>query len=229
MKIILLLCFLATPFVAAADPQSDACLSSVRADLRLAWPQNHTINIVTFGHSVPAGYFVTPAVHTREAYPRLVADALAGVYPTAVVNVITSAVGGETSAQGIQRFRTEVLGHSPRVVTIDYGLNDRGLPIAQSRANLLTMIREARTAGSCVVLLTPSPDLGGEPPAAKSTLSEQVSMIRSLAEEEGVPMADVYAAFIAYKGRPQELMAQPNHPGEKGHQLIATEILKLLK
>ncbi|WP_128419752.1 hypothetical protein [Xanthomonas theicola] len=70
MKIIVLLCFLAAPFAAAAVglPEADNCLAEVKHDLRLAWPQNQTINIVAFGHSVPAGYFATPYVHTREAF-----------------------------------------------------------------------------------------------------------------------------------------------------------------
>ncbi|QNH24166.1 SGNH/GDSL hydrolase family protein [Xanthomonas theicola] len=159
----------------------------------------------------------------------MVADGLAQAYPTAVLNVITSAVGGETSDQGAQRFRAQVLGHSPRVATIDYGLNDRALNIEKSRANLLNMIREARRANACAILLTPSLDLQGDPPSFKSTLIEQVDMIRPLVKTEKVPLADSYAAFRAYKGSPQDLMAQPNHPGAKGHKIIAEQILKLLK
>ncbi|WP_155975829.1 SGNH/GDSL hydrolase family protein, partial [Xanthomonas maliensis] len=184
MKIMRLLLSLATlPFAAHAAPAPapavGACLAAVKQELRLAWPENHTVNIVAFGHSVPAGYFATPSVHGREAYPRLIADGLDRLYPTAVINVITSAVGGENSSQGLLRFRREVLGHSPRVIMIDYGLNDRGLTVAQSRSNLMSMIGEARSVRACVVLMTPSIDLSGDPPLSKSTLLQQVEMIRS--------------------------------------------------
>ncbi|MBB5876101.1 MULTISPECIES: SGNH/GDSL hydrolase family protein [Xanthomonas] len=232
MKTILLLsCLVAAPFVAHAATSADSgtCLGAVKHELRLAWPQNHTINIVTFGHSVPAGYFVVPAVHSKDAYPQRIADALEQLYPTAVINVITSAVGGENSSQGLSRFVAEGLGHLPRVITIDYGLNDRNLTVAQSRSNLAAMIREARAANACVVLMTPSIDLKGDPPAAKSTLLEQVDMIRKLAKTEGVSLVDSYAAFAAYQGNRQDLMAQSNHPNAKGHQLIADKVVELLK
>ncbi|MCW0450208.1 SGNH/GDSL hydrolase family protein [Xanthomonas sacchari] len=232
MKTILLLsCLAAAPFVAHAATSTDGgtCLGAVKQELRLAWPQNHTINIVAFGHSVPAGYFVVPAVHSKDAYPQRVADALEQLYPTAVINVITSAVGGENSSQGLSRFAAEGLGHRPKVIMIDYGLNDRNLTVAQARSNLTAMIREARAAKACVVLMTPSIDLKGDPPAAKSTLLEQVGMIRKLAKTQGVSLVDSYAAFAAYKGSRQDLMAQSNHPNAKGHQLIADKVVELLK
>ncbi|MEW2929575.1 SGNH/GDSL hydrolase family protein [Stenotrophomonas maltophilia] len=91
------------------------------------------MDIVAFGHSVPAGFGVTPAVHKRDAYPRQLEDALADAYPHAVLNVITSAVGGENSQQGRDRFQRGVLDLHPRVVLIDYGLNDRALPLLLAR------------------------------------------------------------------------------------------------
>lgn len=232
MKTILLLsCLAVTPFVAHAAGSVDrgTCLSAVKQELRLAWPQNHTINIVAFGHSVPAGYFVVPTVRSKDAYPQRVADALERLYPTAVINMITSAVGGENSSQGLRRFVAEGLGHLPRVITIDYGLNDRNLTVAQSRSNLAAMIREAQPANACVILMTPSIDLNGDPPTSRSTLLEQVAMIRELAKAQGVPLVDSYAAFAAYDGNPQDLMAQSNHPNAKGHQIIADKVVELLK
>ncbi len=228
-KVLLFVCLIAIPFTVKAADQGAACLSGVKQELRLAWPQNHTVNIVAFGHSVPAGYFVPPSVHSKDAYPRRVEDALEQLYPTAVINVITSAVGGESSSEGQRRFLEEGLGHLPKVIMIDYGLNDRRLTVDQSRSNLESMIHEARSASVCVVLMTPSIDLIGDPPGAKSTLLEQVHMIRELAKAEGTSLADSYAAFEAYEGDRQALMAQSNHPNARGHQLIADQIVDLLK
>src|SRR6185312_4859495 len=47
-------------------------LAPVLAELRKKWPGNKIINLVFHGHSVPAGYFKTPAIHTFQAYPMLV-------------------------------------------------------------------------------------------------------------------------------------------------------------
>ncbi|QNH24310.1 SGNH/GDSL hydrolase family protein [Xanthomonas theicola] len=54
-------------------------------------------------------------------------------------------------------------------------------------------------------------------------------MTRELAKTERVPLADSYAAFEAYEGNQQDLMAQPNHPNAKEHQLIADQVVELFK
>ena len=54
-------------------------------------------------------------------------------YPYAVVNTITTAIGGENSEQGCLRFAGDVLTHRPDVVFIDYSLNDRGLGPERAR------------------------------------------------------------------------------------------------
>ncbi|MCX6631512.1 MAG: hypothetical protein NTW28_28195 [Candidatus Solibacter sp.] len=75
-------------------------LSDVIAELQKEWPANRAVNILFHGHSVPAGYFKTPAVHSLEAYPHLVRAELARRFPHAVVNVIVTAKGGEDSVRG---------------------------------------------------------------------------------------------------------------------------------
>ena len=87
--------------------------------------RNRTVHIVCHGHSVPAGYFATPMVDTFNAYPPLLHRELKHRFPFAVVNVIVTAIGGEGSPQGADRFEADVLCHRPDLVTIDYGLNDR--------------------------------------------------------------------------------------------------------
>lgn len=37
-------------------------LSDIKTELQKEWPKNRTMNIVFYGHSVPAGYFKTPHV-----------------------------------------------------------------------------------------------------------------------------------------------------------------------
>jgi len=47
-----------------ADPK--VYLSDVKQELEKTWPQNRTVNLVFHGHSVPAGYFLTPHVNTLQ-------------------------------------------------------------------------------------------------------------------------------------------------------------------
>ena len=60
-------------------------LAPVIAQMQVQWPKNRTVNIVVHGHSVPSGYFKTPAVDSLHAYPNLLRVALAGKYTNAVI------------------------------------------------------------------------------------------------------------------------------------------------
>lgn len=203
------------------------CIGQVVDDLAVAWPKNRTINIVAFGHSVPAGYGKTPNVQKTDAYPRLLEDSLAAAYPLAVINVITEGVGGENSTQGLTRFQRDALDHHPRVVMIDYGLNDRSLPLAESERNLTKMIMESRSAGACAILMTPTWDDQASPQRLDDPLRVQADMIKNLGSRLQVPVADSLESFMRFKGERGSLMAQSNHPNRKGHELVAENLAAL--
>ena len=73
-------------------------LKDIQAELRKTWPESRTINFVFHGHSVPSGYFVTPDVRKFESYPHLALVKIKDEYPSAVVNSITTSIGGENAA-----------------------------------------------------------------------------------------------------------------------------------
>lgn len=203
-----------------AGPPPPTYLEQVRAELRKEWPDNRTINIVAMGHSVPAGYFLTPTVQTFDAYPHLLHVALAEKYPSAVVNVIVSAVGGEASAQGLERF-DQVLAHRPDVLLIDYGLNDRALGVDAARANLTTMVRAAKAAGAKVLLLAPTGDRAADLDDPDDPLNRQAEMIRDLAQREGVGLVDPLPAFDGWL-----VLSADNHPNERGHAVVVRELMR---
>ncbi len=100
-------------------------LQQVVKELEKVWPDNRTINLVFYGHSVPAGYWANHEVHKLKSYPQLVGNALQNRFPYAVISIIVTAVGGENSVKGAERFEKKVLIHKPDIVFIDYALNDR--------------------------------------------------------------------------------------------------------
>jgi hypothetical protein len=126
--------------------------------LELKIPDNRTVNIVFHGNSVPAGYFKTPVVDTFDSYPHLVHSKLKERCPFAVINVIVTAKGSETSEGGAARFG-EVLAFKPDIVFIDYALNDRSIGLERARVAQEKMITAAKAQGALVVLMTPTPDL----------------------------------------------------------------------
>jgi len=214
--------------VHAQLPDKSNYLADLRADLRKEWPGNRTINLVFHGHSVPAGYFKTPDVRTLEAYPFLILEQLKSVYPCAVINVINTSIGGESSVSGAERFERDVLTHHPDVVCIDYALNDRGPGLMKAGEAWEKMIRMAGERGIPVILLTPSPDLGVDITEPGNILEQHANQIRELAVQYRTGLADSYAVFheLAVSGVDlSEYMSQSNHPNKKGHLLIAGGVM----
>ena len=210
----------------AADPKT--YLADVAAALRKQWPENRTVNIVCHGHSVPAGYFVTPVVDPFSAYPHLLHRGLKERFPWAVINVIVTAIGGENSEAGAARFEKDVLSLRPDLVLIDYGLNDRPIGTDRAKIALVSMIRKAHKRGVKAILLTPTADTDAKLDDPSDPLNRQAELIRALAAEHHVGLADSLAAFKRYVkegGQLPDLMSQVNHPNRRGHELGAGQLL----
>lgn len=207
-------------------------LEKIKAEMKIEWPKNRTINLVFHGHSVPAGYFKTPVVNTLASYPYLVLEQIKTAYPFTVVNIINTSIGGENSESGEKRFETEVLIHKPDVVFIDYALNDRGIGLERSKMAWEKMIRLALDKNIKVILLTPSPDQTVDIKEDHSILDQHADQIRQLSKYFKVGLIDTYTLF---KNKTKEgfdlvnFMSQVNHPNEKGHRLIADEIMGYFK
>ncbi|MEO8364807.1 MAG: arylesterase [Pseudoxanthomonas sp.] len=69
--------------------------------------------------------------------------------------VANASISGETTAGGVSRIGNELKRTRPAVVVIELGANDglRGLPLAQTRANLERMITLSQAAGAKVLLI----------------------------------------------------------------------------
>lgn len=215
--------------MALANPTS--YLAETLDILEREYPRNRTVNVVCHGHSVPAGYFETPLVDTLHAYPHLLHARLARRFPTAVINVIVAAIGGEHSRSGAARFARDVLCHRPDVVTVDYGLNDRRIGLESARAAWSAMIHAGTEAGVKMILLTPTADMTQAPSYRgddKSKLAEHADQIRRLAAEHGLGLTDSFAAFQKYSetGELPDVLSRRNHPNRHGHELVVEELLR---
>ena len=209
-------------------PEKHRYLSALCDLLSRRWPDNRTIHIVCHGHSVPSGYACTPLVDSFHAYPHLMHRTLAQRFPYAVINVIVTAIGGENSVQGANRFEKDVLCHQPDLITIDYGLNDRSLTPEQAEAAWREMIRMSQDRGIPVILLTPSWDQTWYAQSEEwHALEQHAQQIRRLAEEYQVALADSFAAYereVKERGDLLNLLSHWNHPSPPGHALIAREL-----
>lgn len=210
-------------------------------ELNKAWPNNRTINIVFHGHSVPTGYFRTPFVNKFESYPMLALKDLKAKHPNAVVNSITTSIGGEHSESGERRLLNDVLNHKPDVLFIDYALNDRGIGLVRAKAAWEKMIKTAQayrfkssdgtTRSVSIVLMTPTPDTNENILDDNAPLAKHAEQIKQLARQYGLRVVDSYGWFKVLAQRNNGLdmfMAQPNHINAKGHQHVATGVVSIL-
>lgn len=105
--------------------------------------------ILVVGDSLSAAYGLSAA----QGWVALTADRVAKTKPG--WRVVNASISGETTAGGASRIAGELKRTAPAVVVIELGANDglRGLPLAQTRANLERMIRLSQAAGAKVLLV----------------------------------------------------------------------------
>lgn len=199
-------------------------LKDLKAEMGKKWPRNRTINIVFHGHSVPSGYTTRGIVKTLDAYPHLTLCAVKAEYPYAVVNVITTSIGGENAERGSKRFAGDVLAKSPDVIFIDYALNDRKMGPDRAAAAWEGMVKQAQANKTKVILMTPTPDTREDILDENSPLARHSEKIRALSAKYHTGLIDSFAAFqsLVRNGADlSEYMAQNNHPNAKGHRVVA--------
>jgi acyl-CoA thioesterase-1 len=105
--------------------------------------------VLVMGDSLSAGY----GLAASQGWVALTADRIARDRPG--WHVVNASISGETTAGGAARIGGELKRTRPAVVVIELGANDglRGLPLAQSRANLDRMVRASKDAGARVLLI----------------------------------------------------------------------------
>jgi acyl-CoA thioesterase I len=140
---------LAVAFPAFAQPAAKAA------------PAPQTVRtVLVMGDSLSAGYGLTAS----QGWVSLTADRIAKTKPG--WRVVNASISGETTAGGAARIDGELKRTRPAVVVIELGANDglRGLPLAQSRANLDRMITASKKSGAKVLLIgmRMPPNLGRE-------------------------------------------------------------------
>lgn len=112
-------------------------------------PAQGTRTVLVMGDSLSAAYGLAP----NQGWVSLTADRIGKTAPG--WRVVNASISGETTAGGAARIAAELQRHKPAVVVIALGANDglRGLPLAQTRANLEKMIKAAQASKAKVLLV----------------------------------------------------------------------------
>lgn len=229
LAVLLLVSLIAAMVVLSCTPKQPDIVD-LKTELNKKYPNSRNIYMVFHGHSVPAGYFVTPHINTFKSYPFLVFQHVKEKSPNANISLVNTAKGGETSDGGLDRF-DDVLNHKPDILFIDYGLNDRRITLAKSRRNITRMINRAKSKGAFVVLMTPSPDDRESITDENSPLAQQTNQLQEIAASENVLLVDVFSFFkskVINGDSLNSFLSTHNHPNEMGHVIIAEQIISHL-
>ncbi len=195
---------------AASDSAADAPDTSVASD--------HRPKLVCFGDSLTAGFGTEPG----ESYPDVLQRNLdqAG-YKYRVVN---EGISGNTTKDGLSRIARVIAMH-PALVVVEFGGNDglRGLPIADTRANLDTILHRLKDSGALVAIagITLPPSYGSD------YVQQFNSTYTLLAARYKAPMIP-FLLQGAY-GVTGMMQADNVHATARGNIIVAATVQKLVQ
>jgi lysophospholipase L1-like esterase len=164
--------------------------------------------VVFFGDSITQGY----GVRDGDNFPALVARELG-------ITFVNAGVPGDTTVAGLARLDRDVLPHRPRLTVVEFGGNDflRRVPLEETLQNLDAIVSRLIAQGSMVVILEVNVGLMGDP---------YLKGYRAVAEQHGAVLAEDIMRGIL--GNPA-LKVDGIHPNAQGHQLIAEQVLRVLR
>lgn len=179
-------------------------------------PDNRPV-LVCFGDSLTAGYGADPG----DSYPDfLQTDLDARGYHYRVVN---EGISGNTTKDAVERL-DHILALKPAVVVVELGGNDglRGLPIADSRANLDKIVATLKAGGAKVALagITLPPDYGPD------YIKQFDATYTLLAKKHHVPMLPFLLQGVY--GVPGMMQADQTHATSAGNKIVAKNVLPLV-
>ena len=176
------------------------------------------LRLLVLGDSLSAGYGLKP----EDSFPSQLREALK--IARYDIHVINAGVSGDTTAGGLSRLEW-ALADNPHIVLVELGGNDalRGLPPAESYANLESIIVKLKKHGVRVILA------GMQAPRnlGKDYTVEFDAIYPRLAAKYDVPLYPFFLDGVAL----DPALNQPDgiHPNPAGIKVIVNKILPLLE
>lgn len=175
--------------------------------------------ILVMGDSLSAGYGIKVENGWVALLSKRLADQGNGY------RVVNASVSGETSSGGKVRLQALLMTHKPSIVILELGANDglRGLPNAQLRSNLSTMIDAAQQAKAKVMLVGMM-----MPPNYGQTYADGFkSVFTDLAKAKRVSLVPFFLDGVALQGN--LIQADGLHPNEQAQAQLLENVWPTLQ
>jgi lysophospholipase L1-like esterase len=186
---------------------------------------NRPFVYMAFGDSITEG---DGAQQHPGGYRGILQDALRAHFG-GNATLVNEGQSGSKSDVGAERIGASLNREDPAYTLIMYGTNDYVRAECQQQFPCFTidalrsMIGSAKSVGSLPILATIPPVNPNEnQPGRNGWVGSMNELIRPMARQEGVPLADVYAAFMRQPDLPS-LFADRLHPNDRGYEIIAAE------
>lgn len=224
LKIIILSClFIFSTFGIAGASSSDTNINYSRLQNCMERAANgEELNIAFFGGSITQGSLassdkLTYAYHVYEWWQKN--------FPKAKFNYINGGIGGTTSHFGVSRVKDDLLMYNPDVVVIDFSVNDdnnNAELFQETYEGLIRNILNWPSKPAIIVLNNVYYDTG----------INMQSYHNAVADYYGIPHVSIKDTIYPKikSGNIKRIDISPDglHPNDKGHLLVANEIIKLL-
>ena len=204
-------------------------------------PTARAVTYVAIGDSVTQGAMQHGVSEYELLYHQVCKRSLQQHYPGTVVNVINSGVSGDVATRAIERWERDVQPYKPDLITIMFGHNDvhegtAGLTAFLNAIDNLIQLARTHTEAD-ILLLTPCMMITKDNPrialehrplmdqflqlAEEGILLSYVTALRQYAQEQQVPLLDVYAIGEESERRGEDMNARLanglNHPDQLFH------------
>jgi acyl-CoA thioesterase-1 len=144
------------------------------------------------------------------------------------LDVVNASVSGDTTSGGRSRLPALLARHRPDVLIIELGGNDalRGLPLGMTRGNLGAMVREAKAAGTKVVLA----GMQMPPNYGRKYADDFAGLFAEVARAEGVALVPFLLKNVA-DGADADALFQADriHPAAAAHPRILDNVWPVLR
>src|SRR5688572_14177136 len=174
--------------------------------------------IVAYGDSLTAGL----GLLEQEAFPARLQSKIDELgYKFEVVN---AGLSGDTSAGGVRRLDWALEG-DVRVLIVAFGGNDglRGLPVAQMKENLSSIVDKARERNAVVILagMEAPPNFG----------QEYAGQFRQAFRDVALKKRVLFLPFLLNNvaGKPELNQGDGIHPNQQGTRIVADNVWSVLQ
>ena len=175
--------------------------------------------LLVMGDSLSAAYNLP----SQQGWVALTANRMKTSHPQ--WKVINASISGETSSGGLSRLPKALKLHNPNLVIIELGANDglQGLPLAQTRKNLLQMIQLSKASKTKVLLI----GIQIPPNYGKTYTQGFAANYTELAKQEKIALLPFLLAPIATDRK--YFQADQKHPTAAGQIKVRDYVWPVLR